>query len=99
MARTLSALGLVWALCAACTAEVSAPTTPDAAWPIEPQDAGPRVDAALAHPDVQLRLFGKPKVEGHRRVAVTLSRADDIDTARALARDAAAALTVDLRAG
>lgn len=48
MARTLSALGLVWALCAACTAEVSAPTTPDAAWPIEPQDAGPRVDAALA---------------------------------------------------
>ena len=57
------------------------------------------VDAALAHPDVQLRLFGKPKVEGHRRVAVTLSRADDIDTARALARDAAAALTVDLRAG
>ena len=57
------------------------------------------VDAALAHPDVQLRLFGKPKVEGHRRVAVTLSRADDIDTARALARDAAAALTVDMRAG
>ena len=57
------------------------------------------VDAALAHPDVQLRLFGKPKVEGHRRVAVTLARADDIDAARALARDAAAALTVDLRAG
>ena len=55
------------------------------------------VDAALAHPDAQLRLFGKPRVEGHRRVAVTLARADDIDTARALARDAAAALTVALQ--
>jgi phosphoribosylglycinamide formyltransferase 2 len=57
------------------------------------------LDAALAHPDVQLRLFGKPRVEGHRRVAVTLARAADVDAARALARDAAAALTVDLRAG
>jgi phosphoribosylglycinamide formyltransferase 2 len=27
-------------------------------------------------PDAQLRLFGKPRVEGHRRVAVTLARAD-----------------------
>ena len=55
------------------------------------------VDAALAHPDAQLRLFGKPLVEGHRRVAVTLARAADIDAARALARDAAAALTVTLQ--
>ena len=55
------------------------------------------VDAALAHPDAQLRLFGKPRVEGHRRVAVTLARAADIDAARALARDAAAALTVSLQ--
>ena len=54
------------------------------------------VDAALAHPDTQLRLFGKPRVEGHRRVAVTLARAEDIDAARAIARDAAAALTVGL---
>ena len=54
------------------------------------------VDAALAHPDVQLRLFGKPRVDGQRRVAVTLARADDIDAARALARDAEAALTVTL---
>ena len=55
------------------------------------------VGAALAHPDAQLRLFGKPKVEGHRRVAVTLARGEDIDAARTIARDAAAALTVDLR--
>jgi len=55
------------------------------------------VDAALAHPATQLRLFGKPRVAGHRRVAVTLARGDDVAQARTIARDAAAALTVDLR--
>ncbi|KQY51851.1 formate-dependent phosphoribosylglycinamide formyltransferase [Lysobacter sp. Root494] len=55
------------------------------------------VDAALVHPDTQLRLFGKPRVEGHRRVAVTLALAGDIEHARCYARDAAAALTIELR--
>jgi phosphoribosylglycinamide formyltransferase 2 len=55
------------------------------------------VQAALAHPDADVRLFGKPRVEGQRRVAVTLARAGDIDAARAIARDAAAALTLELR--
>ena len=55
------------------------------------------VDAALQHPDTQLRLFGKPRVAGHRRVGVTLARGGDIDTARRMARDAAAAITIDLR--
>jgi phosphoribosylglycinamide formyltransferase 2 len=54
------------------------------------------VDAALAEPDTALRLFGKPRVEGHRRVAVTLARADDIESARAKARRSAAALRIDL---
>ncbi|KFN45680.1 phosphoribosylglycinamide formyltransferase [Arenimonas malthae CC-JY-1] len=54
------------------------------------------VDAALAEPDTQLRLFGKPRVEGHRRVAVTLARDVDVDAARAKARRAAAALQVSL---
>ena len=53
--------------------------------------------AALAHPDTQLRLFGKPVVAGHRRVAVTLARGGDIDAARATAREAAAALGTGLR--
>jgi phosphoribosylglycinamide formyltransferase 2 len=57
------------------------------------------VDAALSEPDTALRLFGKPWVEGHRRVAVTLARADSIDAARAKARRAAAALTVTLGSG
>ncbi|KRA52366.1 phosphoribosylglycinamide formyltransferase [Pseudoxanthomonas sp. Root65] len=55
------------------------------------------VHVALAAPDTALRLFGKPRVEGHRRVGVTLARADSIDAARSAARDAAAAITIDLQ--
>ncbi|MEE7546285.1 formate-dependent phosphoribosylglycinamide formyltransferase, partial [Xanthomonas sp. Kuri4-1] len=40
------------------------------------------VAAALQQPDTALRLFGKPSVHGHRRVGVTLARADSIDAAR-----------------
>ena len=54
------------------------------------------VDAALAVPTAQVRLFGKPVVHGHRRVAVTLARGADVDEARARARAAAAALRVEL---
>ncbi|GAB2513119.1 formate-dependent phosphoribosylglycinamide formyltransferase [Lysobacter humi (ex Lee et al. 2017)] len=57
------------------------------------------VDAALAEPDTHLRLFGKPRVAGQRRVAVTLALGSDVDDARARARRAAAALAVDLRDG
>jgi phosphoribosylglycinamide formyltransferase 2 len=55
------------------------------------------VDVALQSPDTALRLFGKPRVEGQRRVAVTLARAGEVDDARTTARAAAAALTIDLR--
>ncbi|WP_334177812.1 formate-dependent phosphoribosylglycinamide formyltransferase [Pseudoxanthomonas sp.] len=54
------------------------------------------VEGALAAPDTGLRLFGKPRVEGHRRVGVTLARAADTDAARAVARTAADAITIDL---
>ncbi len=54
------------------------------------------VDAALARPGTQLRLFGKPRVDGHRRVAVTLAPAPESTRPRAAARQAAAALRVDL---
>jgi len=54
------------------------------------------VAAALAAPDTDLRLFGKPRVEGRRRMAVTLARGADVDAARATARASAAALTVEL---
>lgn len=55
------------------------------------------IDAALHAPDTALRLFGKPVVEGHRRVGVTMARADDVEQARAIAREAAAAVTIELR--
>ena len=56
------------------------------------------VEAALQAPDTALRLFGKPWVEGHRRVGVTLARAGDVDAARAIAREAAAAIGIEVRA-
>src|SRR5690606_41392648 len=43
------------------------------------------VDAALRAPRTALRLFGKPRVEGQRRVGVTLARAESVDAARAAA--------------
>lgn len=51
---------------------------------------------ALADADTALRLFGKPRVEGQRRVGVTLARADTIEQAREKARAAAARLTIHL---
>lgn len=54
------------------------------------------VEGALRDPDTALRLFGKPRVAGHRRVGVTLARGNTIDEARAKARDAAAAITIRL---
>lgn len=54
------------------------------------------LEKALAEPDTQLRLFGKPEVSGQRRMAVTLARDEDVDAARAKARTAAAALEITL---
>ncbi|MDD3761751.1 MAG: formate-dependent phosphoribosylglycinamide formyltransferase [Nevskiales bacterium] len=51
--------------------------------------------AALAEPDTQLRLFGKPEIGGKRRMGVALARADSIDAARDKARRAAAAVSVE----
>ena len=44
------------------------------------------IATALAQPDTQLRLFGKPKVAGKRRMAVALARGTDVEFARATAR-------------
>jgi phosphoribosylglycinamide formyltransferase 2 len=48
------------------------------------------VDEALALPGVDLRLFGKPESFVKRRMGVALARADDVDTARRVAKQAAA---------
>ena len=48
------------------------------------------VDAALAVPTAELRLFGKPESFERRRMGVALARGSTTDEARARARDAAA---------
>ena len=50
------------------------------------------IERALAEPDTQLRLFGKPEVAGRRRMGVTLALGRDLDEARDKARRAAAAI-------
>jgi len=54
------------------------------------------LDHALDAPDTQLRLFGKPEVNGKRRMGVALARGGDIDEARAKALAVVEALTVSL---
>ena len=40
------------------------------------------LDKVLNYPDTQMRIFGKPEVVGHRRLAVLLSRSESIEKAR-----------------
>lgn len=47
------------------------------------------VEKALTEPDTQLRLFGKPEINGRRRLGVALALDADIESARAKARRAA----------
>jgi phosphoribosylglycinamide formyltransferase 2 len=54
------------------------------------------LESALAEPDTQLRLFGKPEVKGKRRMGVALARGGDIDDAKQKAVKAASAVKVDL---
>ena len=54
------------------------------------------LENALATPDTQLRLFGKPEVCGSRRMGVALAVADSVDQARKLANACAAAVDVSL---
>jgi phosphoribosylglycinamide formyltransferase 2 len=55
------------------------------------------LDRALSEPNTQLRLFGKPEVSGQRRMGVLLARDTSIETARAKAERAAAAVTTTLQ--
>ena len=52
------------------------------------------LESALAAPDTQIRLFGKPEVRGERRMGVGLALADSIDAARAKATAVAAAVDI-----
>ncbi|WP_084079372.1 formate-dependent phosphoribosylglycinamide formyltransferase [Demequina sp. NBRC 110057] len=54
------------------------------------------VDAALGVPEADLRLFGKPRVEGRRRIGVAVATGGNVAQARERARAAASALDVTL---
>ncbi len=53
---------------------------------------------ALADPDTQLRLFGKPGLDGKRRMGVCLARGDTIDEALQKVRRASEAIQIHLDA-
>lgn len=50
------------------------------------------IEKALSEEDTQLRLFGKPEVQGERRMGVCLAKGKTIEEARAKANRAAAAI-------
>ena len=52
--------------------------------------------AALGEPDTQIRLFGKPEVQGERRMGVALARRDSIAAARQAAVAVAASVDVQV---
>ena len=54
------------------------------------------LEAALAEPNTQLRLFGKPEVSGRRRMGVVLARASSVDSALQKAKYASKQLDIQL---
>jgi phosphoribosylglycinamide formyltransferase 2 len=52
------------------------------------------LELALQEPDTQLRLFGKPGVDGQRRMGVALARGTSIESALHKAERAAAAVSI-----
>ncbi len=54
------------------------------------------LEAVLAMPDTQLRLFGKPEVAGQRRMGVVLARDNTVESAISKASKASSNITVTL---
>ncbi|WP_216827711.1 formate-dependent phosphoribosylglycinamide formyltransferase [Alkalihalobacterium elongatum] len=52
------------------------------------------VEEALAEPDTQVRIFGKPETKVGRRMAVVLHTSDSVDTSREKAKNAAEKMTI-----
>ena len=53
------------------------------------------LEEVLAEPNVQVRIFGKPEVKGHRRMGVILARGENVEDALAKAEKAYATLEVE----
>jgi phosphoribosylglycinamide formyltransferase 2 len=54
------------------------------------------LEEALAEPDTSLRLFGKPSINGHRRLGVALARGASVEDAIKKAKEAASKIKVEL---
>ena len=54
------------------------------------------LDEVLSEEGVQMRIFGKPEIVGHRRLGVILATADTVEEARAKADRAYKKLKVKL---
>ncbi|WLT33051.1 formate-dependent phosphoribosylglycinamide formyltransferase [Geothrix sp. PMB-07] len=55
------------------------------------------LEQALVLPDSQVRLFGKPECKGHRRLAVAIAAAANLEEARRNAKAMATAITIELQ--
>lgn len=54
------------------------------------------LEEVLAEPGVQIRIFGKPEIKGHRRMGVILATDENVDAARAKAERAYNKLKVNV---
>lgn len=54
------------------------------------------LESVLEEPGVQIRIFGKPEIKGHRRMGVILATADTVDEAKAKAERAYNKLKVNV---
>ena len=54
------------------------------------------LETALADPDTQLRLFGKPEVQGQRRMGVVLARGQTVDEALEKAKKRSGSVKISL---
>ncbi|MEF9924732.1 MAG: phosphoribosylglycinamide formyltransferase 2, partial [Muribaculaceae bacterium] len=54
------------------------------------------LEKVLSEPGVQLRIFGKPELNGHRRMGVILATDDTLESAKAKAERAYERLTVNV---
>ncbi|WP_310833355.1 formate-dependent phosphoribosylglycinamide formyltransferase [Paenibacillus pedocola] len=75
--------------------------TPGASATLKAEEAGQAfaitgISEALAFPRTQVRVFGKPEIRPGRRMAVTLSAAEDVQIARTAAKQAASMLKVEV---
>ena len=53
------------------------------------------IDKVLSRPKTDMRIFGKPEVRGHRRMAVLLAKAPTIEAADALTAEMLADLKIE----